>query len=73
VALVKQARELAFSPVVGQAMAGNKDFLGLFTANKKQAEVNKQVTGLEDRWNSSARDNYGRAKTLAEQALGLAR
>jgi hypothetical protein len=54
-------------------MAGNKDFLALFTANKKDAAVNKQVTGLEDRWNSHARDNYGRAKTLAEQALGQVR
>lgn len=72
-ALVKQARDAAFSPVVGSSMAGNKDFLALFTANKKEAAVNKQVTGLEDRWNSGARDNYNRAKTLAEQALGLAR
>jgi len=72
-ALVKQARDLAFSPVVGQNMAGSKDFLNLFTANKKEASVNKQITGLEDRWNSAARDHYGRAKTLAEQALALAR
>lgn len=72
-ALVKQAREAAFTPVVGSGMAGNKEFLALFTANKKEAAVNKQVTGLEDRWNSGARDNYARAKALAEQALGLAR
>ena len=72
-ALLKQARDAAFAPVVGSNMAGNKDFLALFTANKKEAAVNKQVTGLEDRWNSGARDNYSRAKTLAEQALGLAR
>ncbi len=32
-----------------------------------------EVTGLEDRWNSHARDNYTRAKTLAEQALAQAR
>ena len=72
-ALAKQARDAAFAPVVSSSMAGNKDFLALFTANKKEAAVNKQITGLEDRWNSSARDNYSRAKTLAEQALGLAR
>ena len=72
-ALVKQARELAFSPVVSQTMAGNKEFLKLFTANKKDADVNKQVTGLEDRWNTAARENYGKARTLAEQASGLLR
>ena len=72
-ALLKQARELAFTPVVSHALAGNKDFLSIFTANKKESSVTKQLTGLEDRWNNSARDNYGRAKALAEQALGLVR
>ena len=71
-ALVKQARDAAFSPAVGAGMAGDKGFLALFTANKKDAAVNKQLTGLEDRWNTQARDNYARAKTLAEQALTLA-
>ncbi len=72
-ALLKQARDLAFSPVVGAEVAGNKDFLALFTANKKDASANKQITGLEDRWNTHARENYARAKTLAEQALAAAR
>ncbi len=71
--LVKQARELAFSPLVGEGLAGNKAFLALFTANKKDAKVNKEVTGLEDRWNSQAREHYERARGLAEQALALAR
>lgn len=72
-ALLKQARDLAFSPVVGSKLAGDKDFLALFTANKKDAAANKQVTGLEDRWNAHARENYERAKSLAEQALASAR
>ncbi len=72
-ALVRQARDAAFSPVVGPQMAGDKGFLDVFTANKKNAAANKQVTGLEDRWNSQARENYAMAKALAEQALGLAR
>jgi len=72
-ALLKQARDAAYAPLVGQHMAGDKEFLKLFTANKKNAEVNKQITGLEDRWNSGARDNYARARSLAEQALGLLR
>ena len=68
-ALVKQARDLAFSPVVGMGLAGDKNFLALFTANKKDAAVNKQVTGLEDNWNAKARDHYTRARQFAEQAL----
>jgi len=72
-AMVKQARELAFAPVVGSGLALDKGFLDLFTANKKDAAVNKQVTALEDRWNQHARDNYGRAKALAEQAVWMLR
>jgi ABC-type Fe3+ transport system substrate-binding protein len=72
-ALLKQARDLAYSPQVGAKLASDKDFLKLFAANKKDAAVNKQVTGLEDRWNAGAREAYGRAQALAEQALALLR
>jgi len=72
-ALVKQARELAFTPVVSERMSSDKEFLSLFAANKKNAAVNKQVTGLEDRWNAAAREHYARAKALADQAAGMAR
>lgn len=71
--LLKQARDFAFTPVVGASLAADKSFLALFTANKKDAKANKEVTGLEDRWNSHARENYERAKSLAEQALATAR
>jgi len=72
-ALLKQARDLAFMPIVGATLAADKSFLALFTANKKNAAANKQVTGLEDRWNTQALDHYQRAKVLAEQALATAR
>ena len=72
-ALLKQARDLAFSPVVGVGLAGDQNFLALFTANKKDAAVNKQVSGLEDSWNSKARANYQRAQALAEQAGSMLR
>ena len=72
-ALLKQARDLAFGPIVGSKLADDKDFLALFTANKKDAAANKRVTGLEDRWNTHARENYERAKSLAEQARASAR
>ena len=72
-ALLKQARDLAFAPVVGASLAADKSFLALFTANKKDAAANKQMTGLEDRWNAQALNHYERAKTLAEQALTAAR
>ncbi len=67
--LIKQAREAAFSPVVNAQKASDKEFLALFAANKKDAAVSKSVTGLENHWNNSARQNYERARSLAEQAL----
>lgn len=71
--LLKQARDLAFTPVVSAGMAADKNFLAMFTANKKDAASNKQVTGLEDRWNTKALEHYARAKELAEQALSTTR
>ena len=72
-ALLKEARDAAFTPVVDATKASDKEFLAVFAASKKDAAVNKRVTALEDHWNSSARANYARAKTLADQALALAR
>jgi ABC-type Fe3+ transport system substrate-binding protein len=71
--LIKQAREAAFSPVVNAQKATDKEFLALFAANKKDAAVSKSVTGLENHWNNSARQNYERARSLAEQALAAAK
>ncbi|MEK7344176.1 MAG: extracellular solute-binding protein [Pseudomonadota bacterium] len=68
-ALLKQAREAAFSPVVNVQKVADKEFLAVFAANKKDAAVSKSVTGLENHWNNSARQNYERARSLAEQAL----
>ena len=67
-ALLKQARDLAFTPVVGTGLAGDKSSLALFTSNKKDASANKELTGLEDRWNAKAKDNYARAEAMAKQA-----
>jgi phosphoglycerate transport regulatory protein PgtC len=58
---------------VDAVKAADKEFLAVFAASKKDAAVNKRVTALEDHWNSSARANYERARTLAEQALASAR
>lgn len=72
-ALLKQAREAAFMPVVDVSRAADKGFLSVFSADKKAAETSKQITTLENRWNTAARLNYERARMLAEQALKLAK
>lgn len=66
--LIKQARALAFSPIVSSGLAGQADFLKLFASNKKEVAVSKQITGLEESWNRKARENYTRAVELAQQA-----
>lgn len=72
-ALLKQARELAFTPVVDAATAGDKPFLDAFTADKKNVAANKQVTALEGEWNAKALANYEKARELAERAAALAK
>lgn len=72
-ALLKQARDLAYTPLVTAAMAGDKGFLATFSADKKNSEANKQVTGLEGSWNSKALENYNKARELAEKAASLAK
>ncbi len=69
--LIRQARELAFTPIVSASLAAQPDFLKLFASNKKEVAVSKQITGLEESWNRKARENYGKAVDLAQQAAGL--
>jgi Lon protease-like protein len=69
--LLKQARALAFSPIVGASLAGQADFLKVFASNKKEVAVSKQITGLEESWNRKARENYAKAAELAQQASAL--
>lgn len=69
--LIKQARALAFSPIVSSSLAGQKDFQKLFASNKKEVAVSKQITGLEESWNRKARENYAKALELAQQASAL--
>lgn len=69
--LVKQARDLAFRPLVSGSAAADKAFLATFSADKKNSEANKQVTGLEGNWSGKAQANYEKARTLAEQAVAL--
>ena len=71
-ALLKKARLLAYTPVVSDSMAENKDFLASFAADKKNSAANKEVTGLEGSWNAKALQHYDEARQLAEQATALA-
>jgi phosphoglycerate transport regulatory protein PgtC len=71
--LLDEARELAFSPIVSEAKSRDKEFLALFRDTKRDALKIKQLTGLEEYWNSTARKNYLRAAELANQAAAMAK
>ncbi|RJF92324.1 ABC transporter substrate-binding protein [Noviherbaspirillum saxi] len=70
--LIKQARELAYSPVVDEALLKKPAFLDLFSksvSKKGMGEfADKQLANLEDQWNSKAKANYAKALELAQQA-----
>ena len=71
-ALVKQARELAFTPVVDAALLKKPAFLDLFSkvvSKKGMGEfADKQLNTMEEQWNSKAKANYAKALELAQQA-----
>ncbi len=71
--MLVQARSYAYSPLVSDSMIKNPEFLELFRKNKKDVAVAKQLTGLEDLWNTKAKANYEKARELADQAASLAR
>ena len=71
--LLAEARELAFTPIVSEEKSKDKEFLALFGQSKRDAQKTKQLTGLENYWNSTARKNYTRAMELANQAAAMAK
>lgn len=66
--LLNQAKNLAFSPVLSGHIASQPDFQKLFASNKKEVDVSRKITALEEEWSSKARANYQRAVELAQQA-----
>lgn len=66
--LLNQAKSFAYSPVLSGQIAGQPDFQKLFASNKKEVDVSRKITVLEEQWNSKARANYQRALELAQQA-----
>ncbi|KRC19098.1 ABC transporter substrate-binding protein [Acidovorax sp. Root217] len=71
--LLQQARSLAYTALVGESNVKNDEFLALFRKNRRDVEVSKQLTGLEQLWATKARENYERARGLAQQAQGMAK
>jgi len=71
--LLAEARELVYTPIVSEEKSKDKEFLALFSQTKRDALKTKQLTGLEEYWNSTARKNYVKAAELANQAAAMAK
>lgn len=69
--LLKEARVLAFTPVVNAATASGSDFLEGFNSAKKKAD--KKLTAQEESWGLKIAGNYEKATQLANQAAALIR
>ncbi len=69
--LLAEARELVYTPIVSEEKSKDKEFLALFSQTKRDALKTKQLTGLEEYWNSTARKNYVKAAELANQAAAM--
>ncbi len=69
--LLAQARNLAYTPLVGAENVKNEEFLELFRKSRRDVAVSKQLTGMEQMWSEKARANYERARQLADEARGL--
>ena len=71
--LLADARELAFSPLVGESRARDKSLLEMFRQMKRDADSTRKMTALEEHWGNEARKNYERAAELARGAALLAK
>ncbi len=69
--LLAQARNLAYTPLVGAENVKNEEFLELFRKSRRDVAVSKQLTGMEQMWSEKARANYERARQLADEARGM--
>lgn len=68
-ALLRQAQDLAYAPLVSAKVAGNKDSITQFV--QLRAVSDSKIKLLEQQWSSDAYGNYVKAAALARQALSL--
>ena len=70
-ALLDEARDYAYTPLVSAEKAADKEFLALYSTTKRDALRTKEITALEEYWGREARKKYIRAEELAKQAAAL--
>ncbi len=71
--LIRQAKAAAYAPILTEAEVKNPELLELFRKSRKDVEVSKRISALEEQWGSKAKDNYAKAQALATQAAAAIR
>ncbi len=66
--MLRQARALAYTPLVDQKQISDATFLKIFSGNKKDPEVSKAISQLESDWNTRSKERYEQARELATKA-----
>ena len=71
--LIRQAKAAAYAPILSEAEVRSADLLELFRKSRKDVEVSKRISALEEQWGSKAKENYVKAQALANQAAATIR
>ncbi len=66
-ALLEQARQVAYTPLVSAADLTSADLLEQYK-KQKDPEVAKQIAANEAKWSAKAKENYAKAIALAQNA-----
>lgn len=70
-ARLNEAKQLAWEPVINEEIVKDQTIIDLFKADKKDPQVNQQLSKLQGEWNEQAKANYEKAESLAKEAARL--
>lgn len=70
-ARLDEAKQLAWTPVINESTVKDQAIIDLFKADKKDPQINQQLSKLQGEWNELAKSNYEKAESLAKEAARL--
>lgn len=70
-ARLNEAKALAWTPVLDEQGTQDPTLIELFKGDKKDPQINQQLSKLQGEWNELAKANYEKAESLAKEAARL--
>lgn len=70
-ARLNEAKALAWTPVLDEQGVQDSTLIELFKGDKKDPQINQQLSKLQGEWNELAKANYEKAESLAKEAARL--